>query len=139
MHFSILAHGPGEALGSGGRYDDLLARFGFDAPATGFALDLGNLQWTLRAAGQAGPRRATCAIAVAAPIARACRRAAERLRRADMVAATLPAGDAQRCLAFARAWGYDALVLRRARRRSGLLRVADGSTQSTCQTWKPEA
>ena len=43
MHFSILAHGPGEALGGGGRYDSLLARFGFDAPATGFAIDLGTL------------------------------------------------------------------------------------------------
>src|SRR6202008_1192257 len=42
MHFSVLAHGPGEARGSGGRYDNLLARFGFDAPATGFALDLGH-------------------------------------------------------------------------------------------------
>src|SRR4029077_20202101 len=51
MHFSILAHGPGEALGGGGRYDNLLGRFPFPAPATGFALDLGNLQWTLRATG----------------------------------------------------------------------------------------
>ena len=137
VHFSILAHGPGEALGSGGRYDDLLARFGFDAPATGFALDLGHLQWTLRAAGQAEPAASDLRVAVSGSDRVRVQAAAERLRRAEMVAATLPRGDAQSQLAFARAWGYHALLLLARTGSIRLVRVSDGSTQ-TLSNWKPE-
>lgn len=56
--FQLFAEGPGEALGSGGRYDDLLARFGAPMPAAGFALDLDNLDWALRSAGQVETPRA---------------------------------------------------------------------------------
>jgi ATP phosphoribosyltransferase regulatory subunit len=51
MIFHLFAPGPGEAIGAGGRYDELLARFGAPMPAVGFALDLDNLAWALRAAG----------------------------------------------------------------------------------------
>ncbi len=40
MSFTVLAAGPGEPVGAGGRYDHLLQRFGLAQPATGFALDL---------------------------------------------------------------------------------------------------
>jgi ATP phosphoribosyltransferase regulatory subunit len=129
MHFSILAHGPGEALGGGGRYDNLLGRFGSPAPATGFALDLGNLQWTLRAAGRGGMATSRLRIVVAGGDGRRVQAAAGRLRRADVVAATLPETDAQHCLAFARAWGYDA-VLRMTRGAIRLLRASDGSSHA---------
>ena len=49
--FHIFAAGPGESIGSGGRYDDLLQRFGAPMPAVGFALDLDRLSAALRAAG----------------------------------------------------------------------------------------
>jgi ATP phosphoribosyltransferase regulatory subunit len=48
--FHIYAPGPGEAIGAGGRYDELLARFGAPMPSVGFALDLDSLSWALRAA-----------------------------------------------------------------------------------------
>lgn len=48
MIFSIYAEGPGEPIGGGGRYDDLLARFGSPMPAVGFGLDLDALEWALR-------------------------------------------------------------------------------------------
>src|SRR6185503_9953799 len=38
--FSIYAEGPGEPLGGGGRYDDLLARYGSPRPAVGLGIDL---------------------------------------------------------------------------------------------------
>ncbi len=41
--FQVLAAGPGEALGSGGRYDNLYPRFGIERPAAGCALDLNNV------------------------------------------------------------------------------------------------
>ncbi len=49
--FSIYAEGPGEPIGAGGRYDELLSRFGAPMPAVGFGLDLDALAWSLRAAG----------------------------------------------------------------------------------------
>jgi ATP phosphoribosyltransferase regulatory subunit len=48
MIFSIYAEGPGEPIGGGGRYDDLLARFGSPMPAVGFGVDLDALEWALR-------------------------------------------------------------------------------------------
>lgn len=45
--FQILAEGPGEALGSGGRYDGLFEKFGIPRPAAGFAVDIDNLDWAL--------------------------------------------------------------------------------------------
>jgi ATP phosphoribosyltransferase regulatory subunit len=57
MLFQVLAEGPGEAVGSGGRYDSLFDRFGSARPAAGFAIDLGNLAWALDRAGHAGEPR----------------------------------------------------------------------------------
>lgn len=126
MHFSVLAHGPGEALGSGGRYDSLLQRFGFDAPATGFALDLGHLQSTLPASGRGLIARSELRLAIAGSDRKRVQALARELRAAELVAATVPASDPAHCLAFARTWGYDA-VLTVAREGIALLRVADGS------------
>ena len=51
--FHIYAAGPGEAVGAGGRYDELLACFGAPMAAMGFAFDLDSLEWALRSAGVA--------------------------------------------------------------------------------------
>jgi ATP phosphoribosyltransferase regulatory subunit len=55
--FHLYAAGPGDAIGAGGRYDELLARFGAPMPAVGFGLDLDRLAWALRAAGASIPTR----------------------------------------------------------------------------------
>jgi ATP phosphoribosyltransferase regulatory subunit len=52
MIFSIYAEGPGERIGAGGRYDDLLGRFGAPMPAVGFGIDIDALASALRAAGK---------------------------------------------------------------------------------------
>jgi ATP phosphoribosyltransferase regulatory subunit len=49
--FHAYAPGTGDAVASGGRYDELLARFGWDLPAAGFALDLDRASEARRAAG----------------------------------------------------------------------------------------
>lgn len=131
MRFSVLASGPGEALGGGGRYDDLLTRFGVSAPATGFAIDLGNLQWTLRAAGRSAHDSGEVRVVVSGEDEKSTREIAERLRNADMIAATLLKADEAaststeraRCLAFAQAWGYDVALVTTAR-GSELIRTA---------------
>lgn len=53
--FQLFAEGPGVAIGAGGRYDQLLARFDKNAgkkplPASGLALDVDALIWALRTA-----------------------------------------------------------------------------------------
>ncbi|NOZ07083.1 MAG: ATP phosphoribosyltransferase regulatory subunit [Chloroflexi bacterium] len=50
--FEAFAAGSGYAIASGGRYDDLLARFGADLPAVGFALLLERAMRVLERAGQ---------------------------------------------------------------------------------------
>ena len=57
MLFRAYARGSADAIGSGGRYDDLLARFGAPMAAVGFAIDLDALALAVRAARGARPAR----------------------------------------------------------------------------------
>ncbi len=49
--FHVLSPGPGEPVAAGGRYDDLLGRFGLPMPAVGFGLHLDALSRAREAAG----------------------------------------------------------------------------------------
>jgi ATP phosphoribosyltransferase regulatory subunit len=40
IHFELFVAGAGRAAGAGGRYDDLMGRFGRPMPAVGMSLDL---------------------------------------------------------------------------------------------------
>jgi ATP phosphoribosyltransferase regulatory subunit len=51
--FTVYAPGPGEPVGAGGRYDELLARFGTPMTAVGFGVDLDALAVAVREAGGA--------------------------------------------------------------------------------------
>ncbi len=51
MRFAGYAAGVGEAVLRGGRYDELLGAYGYDACATGFAVDIEAIAQTERAAG----------------------------------------------------------------------------------------
>lgn len=104
VSFNVLADGPGEPLGGGGRYDDLLGRYGRPAPATGFALDVGHLRWALEVAG------ATLAVSRAPRwVALAGDPLVEPLRAAGVEVSEVE-GALGRALDFARAWGYDGAV-----------------------------
>jgi len=61
MMFSIYVPGWGLPLGSGGRYDGLLAKFGTDEPAVGFSLSLDWLAGAIAARGLDASRRRTSA------------------------------------------------------------------------------
>ncbi|HVU01569.1 MAG TPA: ATP phosphoribosyltransferase regulatory subunit [Polyangiaceae bacterium] len=105
MAFRVLADGPGEAIGSGGRYDRLFDRFGTSRAAAGFAIDVGNLGWALATSNRAPavPNRVLVASAD---------RASERallaaLRGASIPCAAAPGGDAP---AYARAHRYTHVV-----------------------------
>ena len=81
--FHVLAAGPGEPIGAGGRYDDLLARFDAPMPAVGFALDLDAVAWAREAAGvhDAPPPSAVVACRAGGRRRAAARRAARPGRR----------------------------------------------------------
>lgn len=112
--FQILAEGPGEAVGSGGRYDGLFARFGRPTPAAGCALDLDNLAWALGAATEHGVRaRVLVALEDATELLEAL--------RSRGVPAAVGNGAA---LDYARAWRYSHVL-----DAKGLTRVSDGVTE----------
>jgi ATP phosphoribosyltransferase regulatory subunit len=107
MLFQVLADGPGEAMGSGGRYDSLFDRFGEARPAAGFAIDLGNLTWALDRAGQSGSRPARLLV-VAPPGEEAFGEVVlSELRRRGVACA---AGEVAAGLRYARAWRYSHYV-----------------------------
>jgi ATP phosphoribosyltransferase regulatory subunit len=62
--FHAVAKGPGEPYASGGRYDDLLGRFGHPMPAIGFALHLDAVARARSAAGQVEKRPARVLVAL---------------------------------------------------------------------------
>jgi ATP phosphoribosyltransferase regulatory subunit len=97
--FHVFAPGPGEAILSGGRYDELLARFGAPMAAAGFAVDLDRLTWALRTAGVA-PEPEKRVVVVGPP---------DDPRVAALRAQGTPAvavATKQEAFAWARAWGF---------------------------------
>ena len=100
--FSIYAEGPGEPIGAGGRYDELLARFGAPMAAVGFGIDLDALAWALRTAGVGALPRAGVVYVGEPDDGRV---AALRLRGIPAVA--IAYYDA--ALAHARSWGHAAV------------------------------
>jgi len=101
--FHILAPGPGEPIGAGGRYDDLLARFDVPMPAVGFALHLDAVAWALEAAG-VPDARPPAVLLVAGDRAEA---QAEALRAEGIPAVVHAAAEAE---SYARAWHFSHLV-----------------------------
>ena len=97
--FHVYAAGTGDAIGSGGRYDELLARFGWELPAAGYALDLDRTAEALRAAAVDGSRRTRVVVVGGADDARV-----RDLRGQGVVAAAVVGRDA--AMAWARAWGF---------------------------------
>lgn len=97
--FSIYAEGPGEPVGGGGRYDDLLARYGAPQPAVGLGIDLDALAWAARAARPASPTRT--GVVVVGPEADP--------RLFELRARGVPAvavADAKEAEAYARSWSF---------------------------------
>lgn len=65
ISFQLLAPGPGEPVGRGGRYDNLVSAYGVAMPATGFALMVDALIWALESAGNTSQVERACGISAA--------------------------------------------------------------------------
>jgi ATP phosphoribosyltransferase regulatory subunit len=55
VHFEAYVAGLGASICGGGRYDQMLGRFGYDCPATGFAFDVGRALLAMETQGVAVP------------------------------------------------------------------------------------
>jgi len=55
VHFEAYVSGLGAPLAGGGRYDHMLARFGYDCPSTGFAFEVGRVLLAIERQGAATP------------------------------------------------------------------------------------
>jgi ATP phosphoribosyltransferase regulatory subunit len=55
VHFEAYVSGLGAPLAGGGRYDHMLARFGYDCPATGFAFEVGRILLAMESQGVVTP------------------------------------------------------------------------------------
>jgi ATP phosphoribosyltransferase regulatory subunit len=55
VHFEAYVTGLGAPLAGGGRYDHMLARFGYDCPSTGFAFEVGRVLLAIENQGAASP------------------------------------------------------------------------------------
>ena len=126
--FTLLARGPGEPVGAGGRYDGLLARFGAAQPATGFGIDLANLEWALSEVGRRPDVARRARFVVAGGKGSDRDRVAEKLRGADASAATLGTRGKRAALDYARRWGYDAAVF--CGKEPVAVRVRDGAERA---------
>ncbi len=128
VSFTLLADGPGEAVGGGGRYDGLMARFGAPATAAGFGFDLSNLEWALHAAGRPCTPEREPRFVVAGGAAASRTQLAARLRSAGYVAAVVPVRGRRAALDYAQSWGYDAIVVCKGT-TADVERVSDGARQ----------
>jgi len=104
--FSIYAEGSGDPLGGGGRYDDLLARYGSPQPAIGLGLDLDALARAIRASKEArarsqAPPETPASVVVVGPSSDP---RLDELRKRGVVAIAIE--DAEKAKAHAKAWGF---------------------------------
>jgi histidyl-tRNA synthetase len=79
--FDLFADGVGYEIGRGGRYDDLIGRFGTPTPSTGFAIHVERLQQSLGRTTDRPLSLPLDALVVASNGARRAIRLAGRLRR----------------------------------------------------------
>jgi ATP phosphoribosyltransferase regulatory subunit len=97
--FHAYALGTGDAVVSGGRYDELLGRFGRALPAAGFAVDLDRAREALQAARVQPGRRARVVVVGGVNDPRLL-----ELRRRGMAAVAMDSRLA--ALSWAKAWGF---------------------------------
>jgi ATP phosphoribosyltransferase regulatory subunit len=107
--FHVLAAGPGEPIGAGGRYDDLLARFDAPMPAVGFALNLDSALWAREALGVQEDLAPRAVVACKIPESDEAARSAVASLRAHGITAILHPEET--AAAYAAAWRFTHLCI----------------------------
>lgn len=129
VSMTLLAEGPGEPLGMGGRYDDLLGRYDAPAPATGFAFEVDNVLWALTDAGVSLRASLPPRVLVAGGSPARRRAMAEQWRAQGARVAVVPSKTAESAREYAIAWDYDLLIWQQGK-RAHLIRPRDGRSRA---------
>jgi ATP phosphoribosyltransferase regulatory subunit len=129
VSMTLLASGPGEPLGMGGRYDDLLSRYDAPAPATGFAFEVDNVLWALSDAGVSLRSQLPLRVIVAGGSTARRRKTAEAWRNRNARVAVLGTKSDREAKLYAKAWDYDLLIWQQGN-GGRLTRVQDGRTRA---------
>lgn len=126
--FQILAEGPGQAVASGGRYDELLSAFHVELPAAGAAIHIDHLRWALGNENVGEPCRVL--VVPGGPESgdaggdAGAERALATLRAAGIPSVVAVSDQA---LDYARAWRYSHLVRLTEADSVRLMRVDEGA------------
>jgi ATP phosphoribosyltransferase regulatory subunit len=116
VRFQGFVPGAPDAVLQGGRYDDLLGRYGRPSPAVGFAIDVEAAAGALEAAdgaaaGEAADgNHAPAGVLVTGPTVSAMRTADELRRRGKRAVAELTGLRGAELEAYARRWGYAEII-----------------------------
>ncbi len=129
VSMTLLAEGPGEPLGMGGRYDDLLGRYDAPAPATGFAFEVDNVVWALTEAGISLRASLPLRVIVAGGTPARRRVVAEHWRNREARVAVVPCKTEKAAKDYGQAWDYDLLIWLRGK-RADLTRLRDGQSRA---------
>jgi ATP phosphoribosyltransferase regulatory subunit len=129
VSMTLLAAGPGEPLGMGGRYDDLLGRYDAPAPATGFAFEVDNVLWALSDAGVSLRGELPLRVVVAGGSYARRSKTAALWRNCGARVAVIPAKSDNEAKQYAKAWDYDLLIWQPGN-RARLVRVQDGRSRA---------
>jgi ATP phosphoribosyltransferase regulatory subunit len=129
VSMTLLAEGPGEPLGMGGRYDDLLGRYGAPSPATGFAFEVDNVSWALSEADISLEGELPLRVLVAGGTRARQRSTAAQWRSIGARVAVVPSKTADEAKRYATAWDYDLLIWQSGS-EAKLTRMKDGRTRT---------
>jgi ATP phosphoribosyltransferase regulatory subunit len=111
VRFQGFVPGAAEAVLAGGRYDDLLARYGRPSPAVGFAIDVEAAAGALEAAGPAAEdSNGAGGVLVTGPAAAATKLADELRGKGERAVAELAGLRGAALDAYARRWGFSRVV-----------------------------
>ena len=114
IRFAGYARGAGEAVLQGGRYDELVARYGRAAPATGFAVDIEAIAQAQRSAGMRAPEPDKGVLVASVPHRRAEAMRVAAALRAGPTSAAVHIGaidDRNGLLAYAAAAGFSRAMI----------------------------
>jgi ATP phosphoribosyltransferase regulatory subunit len=119
VRFQAFVPGASDAVLAGGRYDNLLARYGRPSPAVGFAIDVEAAAGALEAASDETADGADApvelsdgagGVLVCGPLAAANEAAEDLRRRGTRAVAELSGLEGEALAAYARRWGFTEVV-----------------------------
>jgi len=114
VRFQAFVPGAPDAVLAGGRYDDLLARYGRPSPAVGFAIDVEAAAGALEARSDGAPAAELSTgvggVLVTGPLEAASEAAEELRRRGKRAVAELSGLSGAALAAYARRWGFSEVV-----------------------------